>query len=143
MTKDQTFGQTSFNAGDEILSIKADQRNPPLFNISLPVYMQVNDGDRIHLKIDASSSDPSSIINLSAVHLPQGATFNVQTGVFDWTAVEGDDYVRIRALDEKYNLMATHEIAFRIESAKKGGANQFELQILLFLVNVLFIPLLK
>jgi hypothetical protein len=143
VTNDETFGQTSFNAADEISSIKADQLNPPLFNISLPVFMQVKDGDRIHLKMDASSEYPSSVINLSPVHLPQGATFNTEAGIFNWTAVAGEDYVRIQALDTTYNLMSTHEIVFRVESVTKNGANQFELQILLFLVNGLFVLLLK
>ena len=138
VTNDETFGQTSFNAGDELSSIKADQRDPPLFNTSLPIYMKINDGERIHLKIDASSEYPLSVINLFAVHLPQGATYNTQTGVFDWIAIEGDYYVRIRALDTKYNLMATHEIAFQVEPAKKGDANHFQLQILFFFANIFF-----
>ncbi|CAF3739978.1 unnamed protein product [Rotaria sp. Silwood1] len=115
VTKDETFGQTSFNAGDEISSIKVDQRNPPLFDISLPVYMEAKHGDQIHLEINASSEYPSNVIVLSAVHLPKDATFNVLTSEFEWTAIEGDNYVRIRALDTTYNLMATHEIAFRVK----------------------------
>jgi hypothetical protein len=117
VTKDVTFGQTSFNTANEILSIKADQQNPPLFDISLPVYLHVKHGDWIQLKIDASSEYPSSVIHLSAVQLPRDATFNVLTNIFEWSAVEGDDYVRIQALDTTYNLTATHEIAFQVEPA--------------------------
>ncbi|CAF5169059.1 unnamed protein product, partial [Rotaria magnacalcarata] len=54
-----------------------------------------------------------SNIVLSADHLPRDATFNTQTKVFEWTAIEGEDSVRIRAKDLAFNLTATHEIVFQ------------------------------
>ncbi|CAF3942552.1 unnamed protein product, partial [Rotaria sp. Silwood2] len=122
ITRDETFAQTSFDAGDEILSIKADLRSPPLFNIELPVSMKAKHGERIHLTIDATSNYSTSVIVLSANHLPNGATFNIQTKVFEWTAIEGEDYVRIRAKDSTYNLTSTHEIVFQVERADESSA---------------------
>ncbi|CAF4981966.1 unnamed protein product [Rotaria sp. Silwood1] len=128
ITRDETFAQTSFDAGDEILSIKADLINPPLFNIELPVSMKAKHGERIRLTIDGTSNYSTSVIVLSADHLPNGATFNIQTKVFEWTAIEGEDYVRIRAKDSTYNLTSTHEIVFQVELADESSAIRSEIQ---------------
>ncbi|CAF1120774.1 unnamed protein product [Adineta steineri] len=142
VTKDESFGQTSLNAGNEMLSIKADQRNPPLFDITLPVHKEAKKGDKIQLKIVASSEYPSSVIQLSAIHLPRDAKFNVQTGMFEWTAIEGTEHVRIRAFDMTYNLTATHEIVFEV-GRTNYSPTQFEVKILLFFTAFLFAFLSK
>ncbi|CAF1100682.1 unnamed protein product [Rotaria sordida] len=143
ITRDETFAQTSFDAGDEILAIKADLRNPPLFNVELPVSMKSKDGEQIHLIIDATSNYSMSVIVLSADHLPRDATFNTQTKVFQWTAIEGEDYVRIRAKDSTYNLTSTHDIVFQVKQADESSGIQSEMQSSLFFLAILFCMLFK
>ncbi|CAF1284517.1 unnamed protein product [Rotaria sordida] len=143
ITRDETFAQTSFDAGDEILAIKADLRNPPLFNVELPVSMKSKHGEQIHLIIDATSNYSMSVIVLSADHLPRDATFNTQTKVFQWTAIEGEDYVRIRAKDSTYNLTSTHDIVFQVKQADESSSIQSEMQSSLFFLAILFCMLFK
>ncbi|CAF1459823.1 unnamed protein product [Rotaria sordida] len=143
ITRDETFAQTSFDAGDEILAIKADLRNPPLFNVELPVSMKSKHGEQIHLIIDATSNYSMSVIVLSADHLPRDATFNTQTKVFQWTAIEGEDYVRIRAKDSTYNLTSTHDIVFQVKQADESSGIQSEMQSSLFFLAILFCMLFK
>jgi len=114
VTNDTDFGQSSLAASNEILTIKTNQRNPPQFDTSLPISMDVKTSDQIELKINVTSEYSSNVIELTALHLPIGGKFDSRTKTFSWKAGENDDYVRIQATDKTYNLTATHEILFKI-----------------------------
>jgi hypothetical protein len=132
MTNDINFALTSFHAGDELLSIRENQRNPPLFNLSLPLTMNQTHGDPVNLVISASSEYPSHIVELFALHQPTTATFDRNTSIFKWTAVEGEHYLSVEARDTTYNLTSKHDIIFYVKGINKpiivpnnGGNGQF------------------
>jgi hypothetical protein len=133
MTNDTIFAQTSFHAGNEFLSSQENQKNPPLFNLSLPLSMNKTHGDPVNLVISASSEYSSHVVELSALHLPKNSTFDRNTGIFKWTAVEGEHYISIEARDTTYNLTSKHDIIFYVKAVGKpiidpnnGGNGQFQ-----------------
>ena len=72
------------------------------------------------------------MIELKALYLPPGATFDAQTKVFRWLVGSTDDHVRIQAVDTTYNLTSTHEITFQIIEATTGGVIQHTFSFSLF-----------
>ena len=114
ITNNRDFARASLNAGNEFLALRMNNRNVPLFNTSLPLKMLLNASNLVLLKISASSEDEGHTVQLSALHLPKNGVFNPSNGVFNWTALEGEDYLRIQARDTTNNLTSKHDIAFRV-----------------------------
>jgi hypothetical protein len=115
ITKDINFAQASLLAGNELLSIQENQRNPPSFNISLPISMNLKHGDHVQINMSASSEYPLNIVKISALHLPQNAKFDMNTYIFNWVAIKGQDYISIQADDITYNLKSKHDISFNVK----------------------------
>jgi hypothetical protein len=132
MTNDSNFAQASLKAGNELSTKKVNSRNYPWFQSSLPLRMDLEEGNQVVLNMSASSEYLLNILVMSALHLPQNAVFNNYTGVFTWIAAKGEDYVSIQADDITYNLKSTHDITFNVKAANKpivdpgnGSNNQF------------------
>ena len=123
VTNDVNFAKTSLSAGNELLSIRENQRNPPSFNASLPLSMNLNRRELVHLNMSASSEYPSHTIKLILLHLPQNATFNNVTGIFRWIAITGEHYLSIEARDTTYNLSSTRDIAFNVKDGNEMTTN--------------------
>ena len=118
MTNDINFAQTSLMAGAELLSILQNQRNPPSFQSSLPLAMNLTVGAQVYLNMSASSEYPSHIVGLVELHRPENATFDQHTGIFQWTAIKGEHYVSIEAHDRTFNLTSKHDIVFNVTTGK-------------------------
>ncbi|CAF1556505.1 unnamed protein product [Rotaria sp. Silwood1] len=116
MTNDINLAKASLLAGNELLSIRKNQRNPPLFKSSLPLSMNLIHGNKINLNISATSEYPSNVVQLFELHRPANATFNQYTGIFQWTAIKGEEYLSIEARDITYNLRSRHDIAFYVKA---------------------------
>jgi hypothetical protein len=119
MTNDIIFAQASLIAGNELLSIRENQKNPPSFDSSLPLSMNLKHGDPVSLSISASSEYLSHIVELSELHRPENAIFERNTGIFNWTAIAGEHYLSIEARDTTYNLKSKHDIKFNVNGTGK------------------------
>jgi hypothetical protein len=110
MTNDLNFAEASLKAGDEFLLVKVNSRSHPFFDQSIPLVMNLKEGEPVKLVMSASSEYLSNIVVVSALHVPRNAVFNNSTGAFKWTAVKGEDYLSIQAHDKTYNLKTNHDI---------------------------------
>ena len=119
-TNDNNFATRSLNTGNELLAIRRNQRNGPLFDSSLPLKIVLNASDSILLRISASSEDNGHSVQLSALHLPKNAVFNTSTGFFQWKAVQGEDYFSAEARDTTNNLTSKHDINFQVAATSEG-----------------------
>ncbi|CAF1158061.1 unnamed protein product [Rotaria sordida] len=149
MTNDIKFGQASLMTGNELLSIRMHQRNPPSFRSSLPLTMSLTHGAHVYLNVSATSEYPSHVVKLFELHRPEHATFNYNTGIFQWTAIKGEHYLSVEALDETYNLKSKHDITFYVKviddgitaAPGKGSNNQVnEVNFIILIIglNVIF-----
>jgi hypothetical protein len=123
MTKDKNFAQASLEAGNELLLIREDHKNPPLFNSSLPLREDLQPGRQVYLVINAASEDLSHAIELSELHRPVNSTFDRNTGIFNWTAIKGEHYLSIEALDTISHLKSNHDISFNVNAANEFTVN--------------------
>ena len=114
MTNDLNFAQTSFHAANELESIRQNQRKPPLFDLNLPISMNIKYDQLINVTISASSAYPSHVVKLYGLHLPKNSIFNNSTGIFTWKAILGEHYLSIEAHDIDYNLKSKHDIQFYV-----------------------------
>ncbi|CAF3726113.1 unnamed protein product [Rotaria sordida] len=149
MTNDIKFGQASLMAGNELLSIRMHQRNPPSFRSSLPLTMTLTHGAHVYLNVSATSEYPSHVVKLFELHRPEHSTFNYNTGIFQWTPIKGEHYLSVEALDEIYNLKSKHDITFYVKviddgitaAPGKGSNNQVnEVNFIILIIglNVIF-----
>ncbi|CAF5015570.1 unnamed protein product, partial [Rotaria sp. Silwood1] len=149
MTNDINFGQASLMTGNELLSIRMHQRNPPSFRSSLPLTMNLTHGAHVYLNVSATSEYSSHVVELFELHRPEHAIFNRNTGIFQWTAIKGEHYLSIEALDKTYNLKSKHDITFAVKviddentaAPGKGNnnhVNEANFIILIIGLNVLF-----
>jgi hypothetical protein len=148
MTNDNNFAEASLKFGIEYSSEQRDKNNPPLFDPSLPIWIDVKHGEPLNLKISTISEYPSHVIQLSALHLPPNSTFNESTGMFKWIAVKGEDYLRIEAHDINTSLKSQHDIVFNVNTTDQpivspvNGLNSpfdgINYSILIFSMIVLF-----
>ncbi|CAF4000147.1 unnamed protein product [Rotaria sordida] len=116
MTNDINFAKESLRAGNELLEIRKNQRNPPLFKSSLPLSMNLTHGQQMNLNVSATSEYPSHIVELFELHLPTNATFDRNTSIFLWIAIKGEHYLSIEARDKTYNLTSKHDITFYVKA---------------------------
>jgi hypothetical protein len=126
VTNDQAFAQFSFAASKELQEIRESQRNPPEFDSSLPLEMDVAIGTKVNLHFKATSEFREAIL-YEAERSPAGSTFNTATGVFEWQVPKTFDKdrtsVRVRAQDNKYNLASSHEVLLHIKAGVGSGAS--------------------
>ncbi|CAF3977564.1 unnamed protein product [Rotaria sp. Silwood2] len=116
MTNDMNLANASLMAGNELLLIQKNQRNPPSFKSSLPLSMNLTQGKQVSLNISATSEYPSHVVELFELHRPVNATFDRNTGIFRWTAISGEHYLSIGARDTTYNLISKHDITFYVQA---------------------------
>ena len=114
VTADVTFARTSLQVANELSSIRKNQTNPPSFETSLPIHMDLKQAEQVDLIISASSEYPSHAVELSVLHQPEKSVFDTKTGVFKWTATTGEHYLSITARDAKTDLQAKHDIQFNV-----------------------------
>lgn len=123
MTNDSNFAQASLMIGNELLLNRKRQRNPPAFQLSLPLLMNFTDGEYVRLHITVTSEHLSHDIELFPLHLPKESTFNQNTNMFEWIAVEGEHYLSMEANDKKYNLKSKHDISFYVKSRSTSSSS--------------------
>jgi hypothetical protein len=100
------------------------------------------------LTISATSEYSSHVIQLSALHRPENSTFNQTTGIFNWIAVKGEEYLSIEARDINTTLRSQHDILFYVNTTDKpiinpgNGMNSpfdgINYSILIFVMIILF-----
>jgi hypothetical protein len=100
------------------------------------------------LTISATSEYSSHVIQLSALHQPKNSTFNQTTGIFNWIAVKGEEYLSIEARDINTTLRSRHDIVFYVNTTDKpiinpgNGMNSpfdgINYSILIFVMIILF-----
>ena len=126
VTNDQAFAQSSFVASQELQEIRESQQNPPEFDISLPLEMDVLIGTKVNIHFKATSEFSGTII-YGNERSPSGSTFNTATGVFEWQVPKTFDRdrtsVRVSAQDDKYNLTSSHEVLLHIKANVNNGAS--------------------
>ncbi|CAF3630933.1 unnamed protein product [Rotaria sp. Silwood1] len=59
--------------------------------------MHLRHGEQVNLNLLASSEYPSHVVELIVLHRPASSTFDNNTGLFKWTALNGEYYVSVRA----------------------------------------------
>ncbi|CAF3445492.1 unnamed protein product, partial [Rotaria sp. Silwood2] len=149
MTNDINFGQASLIGVNEILSIRMNQRNPPSFNSLLPLTMNLIHGEQVYLNVSATSEYLVHVVALTDLHRPENATFNQNTGIFQWTAIKGEHYLSVEALDKIYNLKSKHDIIFYVKvsddettvasgNGNNNQVNEVNFIILIIVLNFLF-----
>jgi hypothetical protein len=126
VTNDQAFAQSSFVASQELQEIRESQRNPPEFDSSLPLEMNITTGTKVNFHFKAVSEFSETIL-YEADRSPAGSTFNRATGVFEWQVPKTFDKdrasVRVRAQDNKYNLTSSHEVLLNIKAGASSGTS--------------------
>ncbi|UJR24531.1 hypothetical protein I4U23_005906 [Adineta vaga] len=139
VTNDRQFARESLAAGNEFKIMKAPSSIYPVFHSSLPLIMNLNEGDSVKFNVSVSSDNPTHSITLSTIHLPRKATFIVSTHTFIWTAIKGDDYLSIQAHDQTNNLTTKHDITFHVTPFHRSNSNDVKGIQLLILILTFFI----
>jgi hypothetical protein len=138
MTNDLNFAEASLKAGDEFLLVKVNSRSHPFFDQSIPLVMNLKEGEPVKLVMSASSEYLSNIVVVSALHVPRNAVFDNSTGAFKWTAVKGEDYLSIQAHDKTYNLKTNHDITLIVSgTGSNNRVNGINILVLLIGFTVL------
>ncbi|CAF4756479.1 unnamed protein product, partial [Rotaria sp. Silwood2] len=90
VTNDMSFGRTSLTAGDEVLAIAVDSRNPPVFNSGLQLTINAAPSTLVTLDFSAVSAYTLGVL-YTLLSGPNNCTFDNQTALFTWQAPSTPD----------------------------------------------------
>ncbi|CAF3071855.1 unnamed protein product [Rotaria sp. Silwood2] len=116
VTNNTSLGQASAIAADNIIQVSIDQRNPPEFNLDLPLIIIINESTPMIINFTAVSQYTSNIV-YNLIRGPFSATFDNETAIFYWqnpSLNDSNTAIRVTARDTLYNLLSTHELVVHI-----------------------------
>ncbi|CAF1088547.1 unnamed protein product [Rotaria sp. Silwood1] len=79
--------------------------------------MHLRHGEQVNLNLLASSEYPSHVVELIVLHRPASSTFDNNTGLFKWTAINGEYYVSVRAQLKGSDFISKHDIDFYVKAS--------------------------